>query len=146
MSTEAEIEEFLEHFGVQGMKWGVRKQQRHDRNLNRIQKRVDRTARIAEGSASLKDRALGSAVTKKGAQRQLQRYANAQAKWDAKLAVGKGKRREKLVEKMGGVKISEINFHAKGDAKAKMDNGQKAAVAYLAVVGTALVASKVAGR
>lgn len=139
--SHSEIDDYFEHHGVKGMKWGVRKQRRHDRQLRRIQGRVDRTARIANKTASLTDRALGSAVTAKGAQRQLQRHANAQAKWEAKLAAGKGQRRQKFVEKRGYVKVSEINYHAKGDAKAKMDNGQKAALAFLAVVATARIAT-----
>ena len=37
--------EFLEHFGVKGMKWGVRQQ-----------KRLDMTKRVAEGRGSFKDK------------------------------------------------------------------------------------------
>lgn len=122
-------EVYLEHFGVKGMHWGVR-------GTRRAQKRIDRTHRIATGKASLLDRALGSALTKKGASRQLQRGANAQAKINS----GKKKATNALAT-VSGVKIKELNFHAKGDANAKMDGGQKLAVAGLAAYGAITLAT-----
>lgn len=125
---------YLEHYGKPGMKWGRR-------GTARVQKRLDRTSRIATGTASKKDRVLGSAFTKKGANRQLQRGANNQAKINA----GKLKITNRL-NIIGGVKVKNLDFHKKGDAKAKMDNGQKAAIAGLAAVGALQLASIAARR
>ena len=120
---------YLAHYGKKGMKWGVR---RANKNTARLQKRIDRTSRIAKGNASVGDRLLGSAITKKGADRQLQRYANNQAKLSRE---GKHRVSKKLLQ-MQGVKYKELNYGGKkGDANAKMDNGQKAAIAGLAAYG-----------
>lgn len=137
-----EEDDFLEHHGVKGMRWG----QRHAKRVARVQKRIDRTQRLATGKASFKDRALGSSFTAKGAQKQLQRGANAQAKVQAKLDAGKFQTRMKILKKIGAVNITEVNFHAKGDAKAKLDRGQKAAIAAVAAIGAIQVASLVANR
>lgn len=49
MSTDAEIDEFLEHFGVRGMKWGVRKSpaQRAARTRTKDIKRNEKKERNA---------------------------------------------------------------------------------------------------
>lgn len=44
--TDLTPEEWLAHFGVKGMKWGVRRQQR-----------LDRLNRVAEGKGSFRDKA-----------------------------------------------------------------------------------------
>jgi len=126
-------EEFLEHYGKKGMKWGTRQ-------TAKIQKRLDRTSRIAEGTASGKDKLLGAnrgVYTKKAANRQLQRGANAQAK----VAAGKMKVNAFMLGKKGRAKLSSLDFHKPGDANAKLDRGQKQAVAFLAVVGAVKVVS-----
>lgn len=134
MLTDEDVDDFLEHVGVKGMHWGVR-------GTRRAQKRIDRTQRIATGTASTKDRVLGSAFTKKGANRQLQRGANQQAKINA----GKLKATNVLTT-LAGVKVKELNFHKKGDAKAKMDNGQKAAIGALVAIGALNIASAASRR
>jgi hypothetical protein len=134
MSTDVEIEEFLEHFGVKGMRWGVR-------GTRRVQKRLDRANRILEGKGSLKDNLLRSAFTKKGINRQLQRGADDQAK----ILAGK-KRVSNALATASGIKIKNLDYGRKGDANAKMDNGRKAAIAYLGVVGGISLASAVANR
>lgn len=134
MSNEKEVEDFLAHYGKKGMKWGVR-------GTRRAQKRLDRTHRIATGKASVVDRALGSALTAKGANRQLQRGANHQAK------INSGQRKvSNMLATASGVKIKNLDFHKTGDAKAKMDNGEKAAVAYLGVLGAVTLAGAISSR
>lgn len=115
---------YLEHFGKKGMKWGTK-------GTKKVQKRLDRTQRIGTGTASFKDRALGSALTAKGANRQLQRGANRQAK----MSSGKMRVTNRL-NIIGGVRVKDLDFHKTGDAKAKMDGGQKMALASLAAIGT----------
>lgn len=134
MVTDEEVEEFLEHYGKKGMHWGIR-------GTRRVQKRLDRTQRIATGKASVIDRLLGSAVTAKGANRQLQRGANQQAKINA----GKLKALNSL-NIVAGVKVKDLNYHKKGDSKAKMDRGQKAAIGIVAGLGALSLASSVANR
>jgi hypothetical protein len=127
--TDIEIEEFLEHHGVKGQRWGVR-------GTRRVQKRLDRAQRLATGKGSVKDQLLRSAFTKKGLNRQLQRGADHQAKVNA----GKRRIRNRL-DIMAGVRVKDLNFHKKGDAKAKMDGGQKAALGFVAAMGTIQVLS-----
>jgi hypothetical protein len=47
MIIEKDVEDFLEHFGVPGMRWGFRKQ--------RLQSHLDRLSRKADGTASSSD-------------------------------------------------------------------------------------------
>ncbi len=125
-------EVYLEHYGKKGMRWGKR-------GTRRVQKIIDRTSRIAEGNASTKDKLLGvnrGVFTQKGANRVLQRGANNQAKINA----GKYKVSNALTV-AGGVKIKNLDYHKKGDAKAKLDSGQKAALVVLAGLTAVRVAS-----
>lgn len=46
---EQEVEDFLEHFGIPGMRWGYRKQ--------RLQAHLQRLSRISAGTATPQDRA-----------------------------------------------------------------------------------------
>lgn len=64
--TDAEIDEyFLEHQGVKGMKWGVRRAEKRaakgpdrfgNRNNQTVQRRLDRVSRVASGTASGADK------------------------------------------------------------------------------------------
>jgi hypothetical protein len=136
--SHSQIDAYFEHHGVKGMRWGER---RATRKTARVQGRIDRTKRIAKGTASTRDRVLGSAFTKKGANRQLQRFANQQAK----LKEG-NYRVTKALHRMQGIKVNDLKTGKKGDAHAKMDGGQKAAVAALAIYGTVKVARVLATR
>lgn len=130
-------ENYLEHYGKKGMRWRKRGTRRVQRSLNRFDK-------IATGKASKTDRLLSAnrgVFTKKGANRVLQRGANNQAKINS----GKLKVTNALAV-VGGVKVKNLDFHKQGDAKAKMDSGQKAAVAVLAGVTAVRVAGLVSRR
>lgn len=133
-------DEFLQHYGKIGMKWGVRKAARIQKQTARIQKNLDRFQRIGSGTASTKDKLLGAnrgIYTKKGANKQLQRGANQQAK----VAAGKAHVTAFLIGKKGRTMLKDLDFHKQGDAKAKLDRGEKAAIGILAVSGVAKVAS-----
>jgi hypothetical protein len=58
MTTEAFVGEYLEHYGVKGMKWGVRK-----RYLEKRDKIASRQERVASGNASLRDKAKVALTT-----------------------------------------------------------------------------------
>lgn len=51
MTTEDEVNEFLSHYGVPGMKWGVR----------RANNRESRTARLKDGTATRRDKLIREA-------------------------------------------------------------------------------------
>lgn len=131
---DKEIEAFLEHHGVKGMRWGVR-------GTRRVQKRIDRANRILGGTASKKDQLLRSAITKKGINRQLQRGADDQAK----ILAGQ-KKVANVLATASGVKIKNLNYGRKGDANAKMDNGRKLAIAGLATYGVLSIAAASAAK
>lgn len=57
MNKDDEVLDFLEHFGVKGMHWGVRnKSERRIRRIGKQQKRVDRFRRAEAGTASKGDK------------------------------------------------------------------------------------------
>lgn len=70
-----DVEEFLEHHGVKGQRWGIRNIR--DANNARRQAHLDRLSRIASGNATTRDRRVvrrkfGSiSTTKHGAKRKL---------------------------------------------------------------------------
>lgn len=50
MTTEAEIDDFLEHFGVKGMRWGVRKaNDTEDSSKSKLSPKTMRNLKIAAG-------------------------------------------------------------------------------------------------
>lgn len=102
-ATDEEIEAVLAHYGVKGMKWGVRRYQR-------IQKNLDRVGRIRDGTASKKDRLLAAnnslTFTSKQAGKQLERGA----KMQAKVASGKSFM-GKMMFKYEKTLLSELDFH-----------------------------------
>lgn len=131
MPNDEKVEDFLEHYGVKGMKWGQRK----DRRVARVQARIDRTKRVADKQGTVGDRLRGMAVTSRGAKNKLQRSANAQAKYAEKVAAGKKKTNEKVLNKVGAVKITDVNYHTKGDPDPKLTRGEKATLAIVATYG-----------
>lgn len=134
---DQDVDAFLEHVGVKGMHWGVR-------GTRRAQKVLDRTQRIAKGKASTTDKILGAnrfVFSAKGANKQLQRGANQQAK----IKAGKMKVGNALVT-AGGIKIKNLDYHKTGDANAKMDRGQKIAASVLIGIGALKITSALANR
>lgn len=100
--TDHQTALFLEHYGVKGMRWG-------HRSTQRIQKRLDRTKRVRDGSATKADKLKTAYVqgiyTQKGAERVLLRGA----KYQAKIVDGNKKVREMLLL-VGGVRIRDLNY------------------------------------
>lgn len=109
MTALKEDLDFLAHFGKKGMKWGVRRQVK---NTALAQKRIDRIARVADGSASAKDRVaayyLHGVISKKSARYTLSRAMKAQKD----IANGKKKVTASLA-KLQGIRVSELNMHQK---------------------------------
>ena len=110
MTVLQEDLDFLAHYGKKGMRWGVRNETRTVKNTARAQKRIDRVARVASGTASKSDRVTAylatGTTTKRSAQYQLRQAADMQDK----IAVGRGKTNNMLL-KLQGVKASELNMH-----------------------------------
>jgi hypothetical protein len=128
---DASVDDFIEHFGKKGMKWGVRQAVKQ-------QGRLDRAYRLSTGTGSTRDKLLRGQLTKKGASRQLQRGAD----YQAKIGAGKKKVNAFLMGKKGRARLSKMDFHKKGDANAKLDRGQKAALA----IGVGITFASIAGR
>lgn len=75
------VEDFLEHFGVKGMRWGVRKKETGQGFYTRAgQRYVDQVKRVAEGKGSTWDRLNTWGFTRKMAKRQLRLLKDSQDK------------------------------------------------------------------
>lgn len=101
MSSETDA--FLEHHGVKGMKWGVRR-------TGNVQKNLDRMNRMAKGKASeadlLRAVATNKASNPKDAKKRLERGAAMQKK----VLEGKAFATSILL-KASGVRIQDLNYH-----------------------------------
>lgn len=97
MSEEAEIEKFLQHFGVKGMKWGVRKAY-----ASRVSTRADQLERVSKGEGSAKDKFV-SPLSKKQAAKQAQTLRERADR----LENGRATVRD-LLAFYGGVNISDV--------------------------------------
>ncbi len=56
MVTDEDVDDFIAHFGIKGMKWGQRKNVRTARREYGKQQHYDRLKRISDGTASRADR------------------------------------------------------------------------------------------
>jgi hypothetical protein len=114
---ETEVSDFLAHYGVKGMRWGVRR-------TKRIQNILDRHQRIAKGTASTKDKLLGAnrlVFTKKGARKNLEKGAYHQER------ILKGRGFTKALLKAQAVNIGDLNYHTEKTAagRAKFEKARK---------------------
>lgn len=107
------LEEFLlEHSGVKGMKWGVRRKQKR---TARQQKRIDRVRRVAGGTGSKTDKFVSSMIVVpgfrgiRGATRGAQLHLNALQKEKDKILAGKAKAKD-LLNKAYGINMRDLNF------------------------------------
>lgn len=143
MANEAEVEDFLEHFGVKGMKWGKRNQ-----------KRLARANRVGKGTASKADKAIfgltdTSAVSiakNKGLQGAGKMRAKELGRRKARINAGKAGVRDYIALK-GGDKMYITGKASSGKkanlmtprTKKKVLAGASFAVQALAIVGPAMV-------
>lgn len=144
--TDDEIDaHFLEHFGVKGMKWGVRRQKavaaakqraktpdrKGNRNNVKAQRRVDVVRRIASGKATKQDYGialvnsllqqgpLGTAIevgAGGGVKGAAANRLDRAAKLQGKIGSGKKRVTDKLL-RMQGVDIRELKYGYSGQAK-----------------------------
>lgn len=94
---------YLEHYGKSGMKWGQRK-------TNKIQKQIDRVSNVATGNASKSEKLRVAIRTgnlnQKQAEKSLIRSASVQKKVkDGDAAV------TNVLLKFSGIKIKDLNYH-----------------------------------
>jgi len=110
MIIEEDVHEFLEHHGVKGQKWGVRKD-RHTQKVERQQARIDRLKRIATGTKRPGDFYKSGGATKGYAEATLDRALRDQQ------AFARGERKVRnFLYKLQGVDYAELNFRFKHPA------------------------------
>jgi hypothetical protein len=111
---------FLEHHGVKGQKWGVRrKQARIGRQIKRQQRSVDVLRRVAEGKGRFRDKAavglqtsLLDLVNEGNLQGVAQDRLDRQQRIQKDISRGKRKVRALLL-KSYGIHVSELNYKYK---------------------------------
>jgi len=125
-ATDEEIDAVLEHSGVKGMKWGVRRAEARaakgpdrfgNRNNERAQRNIDRVSRVASGTASKGDKVktalfnipaaniLLESGLKGASQAALDRGARMKRQTEA------GKRNvSDILNRMGGFDIRELDY------------------------------------
>lgn len=103
IETDMAQDEFLEHYGVKGMKWGVRR-------TRRIQGHIDRVAKVRDGTATTGERirvaTASGIVRQKGAERVLKRASNIQTR----MLAGKHKAMRILLA-AEGIRVVDLNYH-----------------------------------
>lgn len=140
-------EEYLEHYGVKGMKWGVRRNRRAE-SLARVGR--------GEGTKGEKLKALGSVsvvdlVAGKGIKGAAKRRSDAQLERNKRVQSGKANIRDKM-SYYGGTRIQDLapSKTTTSSSKARkpgLSKGEKAIVgvtgaAFLANAGFAVAAAK----
>lgn len=128
---------YLEHVGVKGMKWGTRRTEWKQNQLESFR-------RVAEGKGSTPDKVyghlrlnpynIGAFGLPKAAAKQLDRYG----KYQEKAALGKYKVSEMLNKGLLGYKISELNasYNKSYTNKIKDKNkGKRVVLGILSTIG-----------
>jgi hypothetical protein len=112
------IVDFLEHHGVKGQKWGVRrKQNRIARQVKRQQGGIDRYRRVAKGKGSLGDKltvGLNTSLYERLREGSLQNVAKSDLETQRRIQkdILNGKRKTRaLLLKSAGVHISELKYN-----------------------------------
>lgn len=136
MSTD--VDDFLMHFGVKGMKWGV----------TRSQASLDRASGRAEKKAAKKE-AKANKTPSAGKQRDMEIKAARSRLNEGKNFLGRAMNADSFGKPLGGRQMLSLMNPGKSEADiamaAKMTRGQKAAlgvVAGLAVTGQILRLAK----
>lgn len=120
--THSEIDSYLEHRGVKGMKWGVRRQQKNTARYQKIT--IDPQRRVASGKGSFKDKlttfndsSWKTILTAKSYNRNV-KFAQALAqknlslyKQDAKKMNAGKTNAQIILGKISGVNISKLNVN-----------------------------------
>ncbi len=123
-----EVEVFLEHFGVRGMRWGARKERRGQESIARFKK-------VADGTASKKDRegvrkSLRGNITKSAVDRELridERKKSGRAQDPADKAYLTAERNRKIARNVntalylaaGAMFVASMISSSKGNTRAR---------------------------
>lgn len=107
---DEKIDVFLEHYGVKGMKWGIRNQKRYQTNLDRLHQIVK--GKASEETYRQANREIfggeKNILTKKRAFDILQGGSRLQRKINAG-----GNKVDKFIGKLKGIDIATLNYHTK---------------------------------
>lgn len=119
--------DFLAHFGVKGMKWGVRKDTdsgggapKRDfgsRNNKQVQRRVDKTRKIASGKASLSEKTMAALfnipvrdiINEQSLRGAAQTALDREQRIQRKITEGK-KRTTDVIARLNGVNYRDLDF------------------------------------
>lgn len=108
-----EVQEFLEHHGIKGQKWGVRRTRFSNWQTKRAQNQINRLDRIATGKAKEGDKFKAArqnlVFTQKSAQKVLNRTKRNQ---DALLS-GEHQVSLWINDKFGAIKIRDLRVHSR---------------------------------
>ncbi len=107
MDTDQEVEAFLEHVGVKGMKWGQRRQAKAQGRINAVKK-------VASGSPTKKDSRVAAQIgagglTKSRREKKAKKILADTANAQNKIKAGKMKTFE-MLNKLAGVSIADLNL------------------------------------
>lgn len=103
IENQEAVEDFLEHVGVKGMKWGVRRERRNQARFRAGQKGGPKVSKVrALGSVNLYDIARGRGITG-GAQRKALRVQGQLDRFDAGQATTMD-----VIKRYGSTRVSDL--------------------------------------